>query len=131
MSLLGFAGRALTGIPFVVLGYDAATSPGMRVDIAAPLLDDVRSVVPIPTDNDTVVRANGAVQAAGGALIAVGIAPRIAAGAVLASLVPTTLAGHAFWNHEDEGMRKQQQVQFIKNAALAGGLVSIIAAGRK
>ena len=92
-----------------------------------PVLDGVRNVVPIPVDNETVVRANGAAQAVGGAMIIAGVAPRIGASMVLASLIPTTAAGHAFWNHEDPAARTQQQIHFLKNVAMAGGLVSVIA----
>ncbi|GAA4642432.1 DoxX family protein [Gordonia humi] len=127
MNLLHAAGRAMTGVPYIKLGYDAATAPGMRVDAAAPLLDKL----PLPVDNETVVRANGAVQALGGALISAGVAPRWAAAGVLASLVPTTFAGHAFWDFDDPAMRGQQRIQFLKNLAMAGGLVTIIAAGKK
>ncbi|WOC12134.1 DoxX family protein [Gordonia sp. MP11Mi] len=117
----------MTGLPYIKLGYAAATAPGMRVDAAAPLLDKL----PLPVDNETVVRANGVVQAVGGLLISAGVAPRLAAAGVLASLVPTTLAGHAFWNYDDPALRGQQQTQFLKNVMMAGGLVTIVAAGRK
>ena len=46
---------------------------------------------------------------------------------LLASLIPTTLAGHAYWNHEDPQMRAMQQIQFLKNVAMAGGLIAIAA----
>ena len=127
MNILRAAGRALTGLPYVKLGFDAATNPGMRVDAAAPLLDKL----PLPVDNETVVRANGAAQALGGAMIVAGVAPRWAAAGVLASLVPTTVAGHGFWTYDDPALRGQQQIQFLKNVTMAGGLIAIIAAGRK
>jgi uncharacterized membrane protein YphA (DoxX/SURF4 family) len=48
--------------------------------------------------------------------------------AVLAgSMVPTTLAGHAFWKVEDPAARKAQRIQFLKNAALVGGLLFEVA----
>jgi uncharacterized membrane protein YphA (DoxX/SURF4 family) len=39
------------------------------------------------------------------------------------TLVPTTLAGHRFWEMDDEADKAQHQIQFVKNAALLGGLV--------
>ncbi len=39
------------------------------------------------------------------------------------SLVPTTLAGHAFWTVTDSVARKLQRIQFRKNMALIGGLL--------
>jgi putative oxidoreductase len=41
--------------------------------------------------------------------------------------VPTTLAGHSFWEYTDKEERRQQQLQFFKNLSMLGGL--IIAAG--
>lgn len=131
MSLFDIAGRTLTGLPFVKLGYAAATAPGPRVDMAKPVLDPLRKVVPIPVDDEMVVRANGAAQAVGGALLAAGVLPRAAALGLIASLVPTTLAGHAFWTSDDPAVRGQQQVQFLKNVTMIGGLTAIAATSRK
>ena len=40
-------------------------------------------------------------------------------------MIPTTAAGHAFW--EAEGAeRKAQEIQFLKNAALVGGLLLVL-----
>ncbi|MFT4086885.1 MAG: DoxX family protein [Gordonia sp. (in: high G+C Gram-positive bacteria)] len=130
MNLIAALGRAMTGVPYIKLGYDAATAPGQRVDTAAPLLDKVRQVVPIPVDNETVVRANGAAMAVGGALVASSLAPRAGAALLVGALVPTTVAGHPFWKSTDPAQRAMNQTQFLKNMAMCGGLV-VIAASRK
>ena len=44
-----------------------------------------------------------------------------------ASLVPTTIAGHRYWEVSDEPARTQQRLHFWKNVSMLGGL--IIAAG--
>jgi putative oxidoreductase len=44
-----------------------------------------------------------------------------------ASLIPTTAAGHRFWEVEDKAQRSQQKLHFFKNLSVMGGL--IIAAG--
>jgi putative oxidoreductase len=67
------------------------------------------------------------VQAGAGALLAVGVLPRLSALALAGSLVPTTLAGHAFWTFEDPALRKQQQIQFAKNVAMLAGLLYAVA----
>ena len=73
-------------------------------------------------DDETYVRINGAVQLGAGLLLALNRMPRLASVALAASLVPTTLAGHRFW--EAEGPEKQQQqFQFFKNVGLVGGLI--------
>ncbi|MDL4817239.1 hypothetical protein [Actinomadura opuntiae] len=56
-------------------------------------------------------------------MLAAVVLPRLAAMAIAAPLVPTTLAGHAFWELEDPMARKLQRIQFHKNAALIGGLL--------
>lgn len=119
--------RLLIGSTFAILGWDAASAPGPRVDAAAPTLDTLRTVVPLPKDNELLVRANGAAQAVGGALLGVGVLPRTAAAVLAASLVPTTVAGHGFWTIEDPAARKMQRVQFQKNLAMLGGLLYAIA----
>ena len=37
--------------------------------------------------------------------------------------MPTTLAGHRFWEHEDPKERFGQTSHFLKNAGLLGGLL--------
>ena len=120
---LRMAARLLTGSTYVLLGIDAARAPGARVDQAAPMLAVLRKAVPMPVDDELVVRGNGAVQVVGGALLAVGAVPRLAAVALAGSLIPTTLAGHAFWKADDPTARKMQRVQFHKNMAMIGGLL--------
>lgn len=116
-----FLARAALGVPFVILGYEAAKEPGGRVKAAEAL------GLPEP---ELMVRANGAAQALGGAALTVGVLPRVAALGLIASLIPTTVAGHAFWKIEDPDQRKAQTVQALKNLAMAGGLLAVAAAPR-
>jgi hypothetical protein len=39
------------------------------------------------------------------------------------SLVPTTLAGHRFWEEKDPAERYRQRGNFLKNVGLLGGLI--------
>jgi putative oxidoreductase len=117
------AARLLTGSTYVLLGFDALRAPGARVDQAAPVLAAIRKGVPLPEDDELVVRANAAVQVLAGAMLALGRAPRLSALALAASLVPTTLAGHSYWALEDPDARKIQRIQFHKNMAMIGGLL--------
>ncbi len=117
------AARVLTGSTYVLLGFDALRAPGGRVDQAAPLLAAIRTKVPLPAEDELVVRGNAAVQVLAGTMLALGRAPRLSALALAASLVPTTLAGHAYWTIEDPAARKQQRIHFHKNLALIGGLL--------
>jgi len=117
------AARVLTGSTYMLLGFDALRAPGGRVDQAAPVLAAIRKQVPLPKDDEQVVRVNAAVQVLSGTLLALGIAPRLSALVLAGSLVPTTMAGHSYWTHEDPDARKMQRIQFHKNMAMIGGLL--------
>ena len=114
------------GSALAVLGFDAARAPGGRVGQALDTLAVVRKVLPLPQDDELIVRANGAAQVAAGTMLALGRAPRLSAFVLVASLVPTTIAGHAYWGIEDPATRKSQRTQFHKNMAMLGGLVLAI-----
>jgi putative oxidoreductase len=122
-NLLRVAARVLTGSTYAMLGFDAARAPGGRVDQAASTLAKLRSVALLPKNDEVLVRANGVVQVVGGTLLALGRFPRLSAIALVGSLVPTTLAGHAFWKFDDPAARATQRIQFHKNAAMLGGLL--------
>ena len=115
--------RVLTGSTYVLLGADAFRSPGGRVGTAGPLLASMRRVAPLPEDDELLVRANAAAMVVAGTALALGRFPRLAAAALAGSMVPTTLAGHSYWTHDDPAARAQQRVQFHKNLAMIGGLL--------
>jgi uncharacterized membrane protein YphA (DoxX/SURF4 family) len=75
------------------------------------------------------VRGNGAAMVAGGAALILDMLPRQAALGLIASMIPTTLAGHGFWDF-DGVERKVNQIQFLKNAGLVGGLLMVLAKNR-
>ena len=91
----------------------------MAEDVAPKIAERL----PLPDETDQLVKINAVVQVAAGALLAIGRLPRLAAAALAASLVPTTLAAHRFWEQEDTGQRAQQQFHFLKNVGLLGGLI--------
>lgn len=80
----------------------------------------------VPNAREMVV-FNGGAMVVGGVALAFGILPRLAATGLVASLIPTTLVGHAFWKEEDPAARHNQQTQFLKNLGLIGGLLLVIA----
>jgi uncharacterized membrane protein YphA (DoxX/SURF4 family) len=121
------AARAMLASIFVVQGADALAHPEPLMERARRASDRIRPALAnihpdLPADADNLVRLNGAVMVAGGALLVTPL-HRPAALAVIAGLVPTTLAGHAYWENEDPVRRKQQRVQFLKNLGLLGGLL--------
>lgn len=123
LSPLRPAARAFTGSTYVLLGFDALRAPGARVEQAGPLLAAIRKWVPLPEDDEMLVRANAGVMVAAGGLLMLGKAPRLSALALAGALIPTTLAGHAYWQSEDPATRKIQRIQFHKNLAMIGGLL--------
>ncbi len=123
MSLVRRVARPLLAGLFIVQGLDALRHPAPLADRSAPLLDKLVPMLGLPDDKVMLVRANAVAQMAGGAMLAAGFLPRVGAGLIATSLVPTTLAGHAFWKEEDPTKRKAQRIQFLKNAGILGGVL--------
>ena len=115
--------RVLNGAVYISAGYQAARAPGGRVGKASDTLTKIRRVIPLPVDDELIVRANGAAQFTAGTTLALSIKPRLSAAVLAASLLPTTIAGHAFWTIDDPLERRSQQLQFLKNMAMFGGLL--------
>jgi putative oxidoreductase len=116
MGFLRFLARCLFAEIFVVAGLDALTNPGRRPELVEETL-----ALPEP---ELMVRINGAAMLAGGTALALGIKPRLAALGLAATLVPTTYAGHQFWNQNETAARRTQLVHFNKNVSLIGGLLA-------
>lgn len=124
MTLVRRLARPMLAAVFVSAGLDAVRAPGPREpgveEVAAP----VAAKLPFVPEEDTeqLVKINGAVQVVAGSLLAMGRLPRLSALALAVTLVPTTLAGHRFW--ETSGAEKaDQQFHFTKNVGLLGGLL--------
>ncbi len=112
---------------FVRSGADAVMTPERLEPRAAPLTEKVAPVLgnihpALSQDTKTLVRWNGAAQMAGGVLLMTRWS-RPAALLLAGSLVPTTLAGHAFWKLETSADRAAGLTQVLKNAGLFGGLL--------
>ena len=109
---------------FITGGWDNLRNPGGKVKKAEPVALPIAEKVPfLPQDAEKLVQLNGAVMLAGGTLLAFGKFRRLAALALIGSILPTTYAGHRFWEEEDEATRAQQRVHFLKNLGLLGGLI--------
>ena len=124
--------RIALAVVFIRSGYEVVRAPAKAAATAGPLLGAVRAQAPVPLPEDEqLVQANAAAQVAGGVLLATGIAPQLAAGILMGSLVPTTFAGHSFWKHEDPAQRFNQRNHFNKNIGLFGGLLLVVLTGGK
>src|SRR6202048_161716 len=111
---------------FILSGLDVLANPEPRAKAAKAVVDLVASVVPFaPADPVDAVRLNAAVHLGAGVLLAAGVMSRLAATALAVSMLPTTVAGHPFWEVEDPVKRSQQRGQFLKNLGLLGGLLMV------
>ena len=118
----------MLGAIFVASGARALANPDPLVpkakrvtDRVAPLLE--KADPRLPTDARTLVQLNGAAQLGGGLLLATGRLTRPAAAVLAGTLIPTTVAGHPFWTFDDPAERRGQQIHFLKNLGLLGGLL--------
>ncbi len=129
MSISSFVARPLLAGMFVYGGLDAFRNPAGKVPRAEKVAPDIANLVGVDADTEQLVQFNGAVQIGAGITLALGIFPRLSALLLAGSLVPTTLAGHRFWEAEDDAERTQQTMQALKNAAMFGGLLLVIEHG--
>jgi len=128
MTVSRLIARPMLASIFVVGAVTAlknTAGPAAKADAVTSRLVPLarKAGVPLPQDPETLVKINAGVQIGAGLMLATGRAPRIAAGVLAASLVPTTLAGHRFWEVDDPAQRTQQRLHFFKNVSLVGGLV--------
>lgn len=108
--IVALLGRALFGLVFVAAGpghFSAATIEHARMH-------------GVPMAN-VLVPLSGALSIAGGLSVMLGYRTKLGAAALIAFLVPVTLAMHAFWNVTDPGPHAMQHAMFMKNVALIGG----------
>ena len=121
--------RPLLASSFIYGGISTLRKPQDRVPGAAPIVDKVADVadqqlpVQVPRDVEQWVKADAAIKVAAGTLFGLGRLPRLTSLVLSASIVPTTLAGHRFWEHTDPTERFGQISNFLKNTGLLGGLL--------
>jgi putative oxidoreductase len=124
MTVLRALARPMLASIFIIQGYNTLREPERVALAAEPVVRRLAERVPaVPAKTEQAVRINGAVQLAAGSLLALGRLPRLSAFAIAGTLIPTTVAGHRFWEAEQDGDRAQQRIQFLKNLAMFGGLL--------
>ncbi len=130
MTLIRRLARPLLASTFVFGGYNALKHTQALAATSKPVNDEIRGFahkvapqVKVPADDATLVRINAAVHIVAGLGLATGRAPRLCALALAGSTVPTTIAGHPFWQEKDPAARNAQLIHFLKNLSMFGGLV--------
>ena len=120
--------RPLLGSFFITAGSDALRHPA-PAPAAGPLVDKALAALPeqvaqrLPRDPEVYARVNGAVQLVAGLALASGKLPRVSSLVLASTVVPATLASHAFWQEQDPELKARQKAHFWKNASILGGLI--------
>ena len=72
------------------------------------------------------VVAAGVPLIVGGASLLFGVKPKVGAVAILGFLAGVSPIMHDFWRNEDPTERQNNMINFMKNAALAGGAIALM-----
>ena len=115
--------RPMLAAIFIQGGIDALKNPESKKRKADTVAPGVADTLGIPGDTVDLVRINAGVMVGAGVMLAMGWLPRVASAALAGTLVPTTLAGHRFWEETDKQVKSQQTLHFLKNMGLLGGLI--------
>lgn len=121
--------RPMIAAVYVADGVKALSKPEDYVEGTKSVLDSARAVLPsqykgyVPTDATMVTQAAAGTRVGAGSLLALGKAPRLAAGTLAVLSVPTIYARNAFWNTDDDQEKEQRKNGLLTNLALLGGLM--------
>src|ERR1700756_1772642 len=111
-------GRLIFGGYFIMSGINHFKNKGQMTQYTAA------KSVPKP---EVAVTATGAALIAGGASILLGVKPKLGAAGLVGFLVGVSPIMHDFWKHEDPQQRMNETINFMKNLALAGGAMALMA----
>lgn len=123
MGLIRAIARPMLAAPFILGGINQLKNADKLATTAGPFIHKIAQPAGLPDDPELLVKANGALMIAGGAGLATGVLRKPSAAALAASLVPTTLAGHSYWEFDDPRDRAIHKSGFFTNMGLLGGLV--------
>jgi putative oxidoreductase len=115
----------LAGV-FISGGINVLRQPGPRAEQVrqSGLVDKLPPQVPEPLRTpEGIVRANAVADIVGGLALLRSRTPRLASLGLMASLAPMTFVGHPFWQEKDKQAKQHQQMHFLKNVGLLGGLL--------
>ena len=121
--------RPMLASTFIYGGIQTLRNPQSRVPGAAPIVEQLTEIadkqLPIEISHDVEqwVKINAGVQVGAGTLLALGRLPRLTALLLAGSTVPTTLAGHRFWEEQDPKVQFEKIAHFVKNLGMLGGLL--------
>jgi uncharacterized membrane protein YphA (DoxX/SURF4 family) len=103
----------MLAVMFANGGLDAvALHPESKAAKAEPVITPIAAESGASDEPTTWVRVNGIAQVTAGLRLAVGKLPRLSAVVLASAFVPTTLAGHRFWEEDDPAKRSGQTISF-------------------
>lgn len=118
-KLATLAGRVLIAFIFVMAGLDKISGfEGTAAYMAAHGIPAAKALLPMVI----------VVELGGGVLLALGLWTRAAAVALALFVIGATVIFHAFWAVPAEQMQPQM-IHFMKNLAILGGLLYVLAFG--
>jgi putative oxidoreductase len=117
MRALFLAGRLILGGLFLYSGINHFKQKEDLAQFAGA------KKVPNP---EMAVLASGAMLAAGGASLILGLKPKYGILPLIAFLAVVSPTIHDFWNEQDAQSRQQQFTQFAKNMGLAGAVLALM-----
>jgi len=112
--------RILIGWIFVQSGL------GKLMDINAFAASLARNGVPAPT---LFAYIGAPVEFVGGLALLTGLATRYAAALMILFVIVATLIAHRYWQITDAAQHRVQEINFYKNVAIMGGILSLFVAG--
>lgn len=121
-TILPVAGRALLALIFILSGWHKISGfDGTAAYMAAHGL-------PMP---QVLLVLTILIELGGGLMLLLGWHARIAAAVIFLFLIPTTVIFHAFWavNPSDAMAMQNQMNNFLKNVAIMGGMLYVVAYG--
>lgn len=117
MELLLLIGRILFGGFFIMSGINHFTNAGMMSGYAKS------KNVPAPY---LAVVGTGVMLVLGGLSVLLGLFPALGLLLLIVFLVPTSVLIHDFWTVQDPQVRAAEQINFLKNLALAGAALALM-----
>ncbi len=119
-NLAALVGRILVAAIFVLSGInkmgDFAGTSAMMSSVGLPMPEALLAVTIL-------------IEVVGGLMLVIGWQTRFAAAALFLFMIPVTVVFHNPWAAADGAAAQQQLIHFLKNLAIAGGLLNLLAFG--
>jgi putative oxidoreductase len=118
-NVIALVGRILLAAIFIISGFGKITGwDGTAAYMASKGLPMVQVLLALTI----------AIELGGGILLAIGYKARWAAFVIFLFTIPVTFVFHNFWA-VDPAQVQMQQINFLKNLAMMGGLLMVVAFG--